>query len=270
MTTLDEINQLSLTKNDINNFTNKNKNKQTKLYFFSDNFNNETFVTTTQVINKYIWNFLNRAKKKNEILKTILNNNNYKYELISDIEYDNIQDLNCKINNIKFEYNKKKSIKKDKLIGDKREKEVLPIIKKYFKNDNIKKMKFDKCKFDFIGFFSGYLYELKSNNYDIYKYKTAVIGLDKILPYPKQIFLFTFENIYTDKGFDLYYYIKDSEISTFNIRDLPRYDRNTISKVIDIPFDKLSKINDNESFDLDIEHNVNKFINVVNIYGKGY
>jgi hypothetical protein len=131
---------------------------------------------------------------------------------------------------------------KDLKFGLSAEKDVMPIINRYFNDqavpydDVYSTQDLHSCM---------NVYELKSRNIRHNEYKTAIIGCNKAVLQPQDIgknlyFLFN----YTD---GLYYIKYDKEVfDTFNKRMFCRNARNDCldksSAVYDIPIDKLTKI----------------------------
>lgn len=131
--------------------------------------------------------------------------------------------------------------KVDFTFGKQSEEEVLPIIRKYFNDDNIQQTTDKFCKFDY--FSDNVLFELKSRNLRHNTYNTTLIGLDKTINNNKDnevIFLFKFVDglyfiKYNKKVFDAF------EIKRF-VRD-PRSGYKDIPKLyLYIPVENLTKI----------------------------
>jgi hypothetical protein len=127
------------------------------------------------------------------------------------------------------------SLKKDLEFGLKKELDILPIIKLYFKRDIQKTI--DKfCNYDFYD--SKYNYELKSRRCSVNKYDTTLLPSDKIKN--RMIYLFSF--------LDGLYYIKYNK-EKFDTFETKKFVRNKRSDTVDvyksyvyIPSNKLKKI----------------------------
>jgi len=81
-----------------------------------------------------------------------------------------------------------KSFKEDFLFGTQQEDLILPKLNSFFKDD-IVKSSVHNCVYDFKG--TNYYYELKSRNFDRWKYSTTLLGANKVFT-TNQIFLFNF------------------------------------------------------------------------------
>ena len=229
------------------------------------------FIHTKQPIKKYLNNILNRNKRKTK-LKTLLQSENSAHTRVETIDYRNICEVTDRINVLKInlsqiyfrgKYSKdnKKGANGEKFpiddykYGKTEEYAVLSKINAFFRNDIIVMCQFKMSRYDYMGLKSQYIYELKSNKDKFGDYSNAIIGVEKIIDYSKQIFLFQFLNQYGDN--DLYYFIKpDNFVTTYRKRDIFLKYRNKINTVYDIPRTELKPIISGEYCDLDITANV--------------
>ena len=224
------------------------KLKTTQIFIIENN-TDFLFVSTKQNIDRYIFNIKYRNKTNNK-LKELLNTT-YTYNLIETFEFDTQNELNHRINYLTFETEKKKRKKEDLIYGKNEEYAVLEKIKKYFYNDIIVMCNYTYSSFDFMGLKSEYLYELKSNNDKFEDFPNAIIGVEKVLDYDKQIFLFQFKNELGQN--DLYYFIKPPQFKEqFIKRQIYLKYRDKHNWIYDIPRTNLIKINKGDIYDLPI------------------
>lgn len=211
------------------------------------------FISTRQEnCNKYLYNVKHRTNKKQTKLLSILNTN-YNVEFVEKFQYIDKTELLEKINIINTNYKTANNKELDLKYGLSAEQKVLIQIQNYFSNDDIVQSKNQFSVFDYMGLKSNYLYELKTNRDKFKDYPNAILGVNKIIPHQKQIFLFQFETDTNDK--ELYYFIKplDFEI-LYNKRQIFLKYRNIYNWVYDIPRDQLIKISKNETCKLDLVH----------------
>ena len=175
--------------------------KTTDIYYLYANEEYE-FIHTTQPIKKYLSNIKNR-NKNNLKLKLLINADNFNYLFIE--KCDPIGVVN-RIGTLVFEKIKKQKLEQDLIIGLGAEHIVLKKINAYFENDIIIQCKYKYSIYDFFGLKSEIVFELKTNADKYGDYPNAIIGINKVIPYLKQIFLFNFKNE-TNNGYDLYYFI---------------------------------------------------------------
>lgn len=192
--------------------------------------------------------FLSGKHQTNETIKRIVVSDYFilLLDTLTDKTNDFIQNK-CEI--LKFEEHKKKQIASDLKYGKIQEHIVLEHINRFFSNDIIKMCvgQFSTC--DFLGLLTQFVYELKSN-YDKYEdYPTAIIGIEKVVAYEKQIFLFQFK---TDTGAnELYFFIKPEHFkTTYKKRQIYLQKRDKYNWVYDIPRSELRKINSNDTMEL--------------------
>lgn len=220
-----------------------------KIYNESD----YVFISTRQEnCNKYLYNVKHRTNKKQTKLLSILNTN-YNVEFVEKFQYIDKTELLEKINIINTNYKTANNKELDLKYGLSAEQKVLIQIQNYFSNDDIVQSKNQFSVFDYMGLKSNYLYELKTNRDKFKDYPNAILGVNKIIPHQKQIFLFQYETDTNDK--ELYYFIKplDFEI-LYNKRQIFLKYRNIYNWVYDIPRDQLIKISKNETCKLDLVH----------------
>ena len=244
----ENINKLN--ENDNNLILNVNKTFICNIYrIFNDC--DVAFVSTRQAnINKY----LNKIKRvgihKNKTLGLILSGN-YNCEFVERFEYADKSQLIDKLLLINDWYKRATTKELDLKYGLTREDIVLTKIQNYFINDEILKAKYKYSPFDFMGIKSNILYELKSNRDKYGDYPNAIIGVDKVIPDIKQIFLFQFETNANEP--DLYYFIKTTDfVTTYKQRQIYLRARNIWNWVYDIPRTQLIKINKHATHNLDI------------------
>lgn len=140
---------------------------------------------------------------------------NYITELNNDLEIE----FNNEINKLDYLDGLDEELKKDIILGKKKEIEILPIIKQYFKRDILKSNeRFDKYDF----YDNEYKYELKNRLNYYSSFNTTLLGYDKILNC-NQIFLFNF--------YDGLYYIKYNEqlFNTFDKKLFVRTNRTNLN-----------------------------------------
>ena len=136
--------------------------------------------------------------------------------------------------------NLKRTFEEDLKFGKEKEKEVLPIIQEYFK-DNINFVKYEYSTYDYKG--KIFKYELKSRTIYYNTYSTTIISEGKIKYNKNKDIIFLFKYI------DGLYYIKyDKDLfNTFEIKPFKRKEREDFDDKIKpyyfIPIEKLTKIN---------------------------
>jgi len=245
------------TENALNNNIDKNKSIKTKKKFVCKiykvfNDNDYVFIFSQQdKIIKYLSKIKSRGTHKNKKIIDILNGY-YNFEFIETFGYDNKEEINNKIIRIDKQYQNECNKKLDLKFGLSNEDNVLYIISKYFKNDDIIKASYKYSIFDYMGLKSKYLYELKTNRDKYFDYPNAIIGVNKVIKNMKQIFLFQFT---TDTiEYDLYYFIKPNDFETkYTKRQIYLQVRNIYNWIYDIPRVELIKINPNDTINLDLD-----------------
>jgi len=216
-------------------------------------------IHTAQNVSKYISNA--KRTSKNTYLLSIIQNK-YTIELLRENVHKN--EIETLKNKFEFEINKNLSIQRDLKHGKEQEHIVLEIINKYFQNDIIKMSNNKYSIFDYLGLLSHFAFELKSNLDKFADYPTAIIGVNKIIPNVKQIFLFQFKPNNDTKINELYYFIKpDNFEQSYNKRAIYLRTRNITNTIYDIPRTELIKIDLNEPIELPISTDMNKMFNIL-------
>jgi hypothetical protein len=227
-------------------------------YKITDGKQTEIFFTKNK-LTKFIYNA--KRNKNDNIIKTLLHND-YTVELLDEILCDRIiakkhllQYKKCLLRDAKCidEFTKIKSLQ----IGIPNEKNVLKLLNNTLKsiskgsaglpNYNVCKIepsKYEKTFFDFYITDLNILIELKTLNYDVYKYKTAVMNTCK-LKYSRMIFLFDYKN--SDEGNSLYYHIYNPN-RVYKTRLIKPFNRIALQKIIDIPIEELNMLDTKDSF----------------------
>jgi len=223
------------------------------------NTNEHEIIHTKQNINVYLSN--NKLRNKtNTRLQTILQGK-YDYTLLESINLPTDKKRNC-IKTIYdkhcFNETKKRLIAANLKYGKDQEYIVLNLINIFFQNDMIQMCSNPYSHADYYGLMSQSTYELKSNYDKFQDYPNAIIGIEKIIPNTRQIFLFQFKNIAGNN--DLYYFIKPDNFSTeFHIREIYLKHRDKYNSVYDIPRTLLKKVDNNNCINLPIpESNSNE------------
>lgn len=125
---------------------------------------------------------------------------------------------------------------------------IIEQLKNLIPCDDIKQSKERYSKYDALGMKSKILYEIKALQYGRKKYPTCVFNCDKQIVGVNQVFVFQFEE--TGRK-DLYYICFDkNKFNTYNQRDIPCNSRNTINWCWDIPFEDLTLIDFNKTYDM--------------------
>ena len=207
---------------------------------------------------KFIYNA--KRYKSKSVIKTILNNNNYKLELLKSLvcfRKDAFLELEYLKNNIK-----NKTIKEDKLI---KENDLIDnVITEHNKTKKnsltyglsneisiynfltftlslpLEKSLYPYSLFDFYDKDNCILYELKSLSYSIKKYRTAIMNIEKLI-YNRMIFLFEYTNNEMTERKALYYYVYDPNIQ-YNRRMIKPFKRLNYCEIFDIPIYKLKRL----------------------------
>jgi hypothetical protein len=140
----------------------------------------------------------------------------------------------------------------DELLGKTQELIVFEKIKKFFITDTILQTKYKYSSFDYFGLSSNYLYELKTNRNAFSEFPNAIIGIEKVLNYKKQIFLFQFQS-HSKDTFDLYYFIKPKNFKEkYKIIEIYLKAREKMNLVYEIPRSELLEMRENETLNLPI------------------
>ena len=247
--------------------TDEKPNKMTKIYLVY-NESDKIYVASKQNIDKYLKSLLKKQRNKNDKLFNIITSNLYNNKFVGYFEYydtaeikQNVNDLNLKLND---KVARQTFINNAVIIGNKKEDNLLDTLKSYFSKHIIQTRKNLYCPYDYIDTATGYKYELKSNNYGVDKYRSAVIDINKI-QFDKLFLLFnyTFNRIFLDKETksfttkeetDCYYilYNKD-KFNTYNRRQIFNNHRQIFCNVIDIPVEDLTYLNPNEKYNYKLE-----------------
>ena len=109
---------------------------------------------------------------------------------------------------------------------------VLPIIRKYFKNNNIRRVLSRYSKFDFTdGVDTNY--ELKRNFKIFGEFKTAIVNTDKLIDYPnkKLVLLFTYSTCNKDKRRLFFIEYNKNTFEKFKTREIFLHSRNQVIKL---------------------------------------
>lgn len=222
--------------------------KPTQFYIIFNTTEYE-IINTKQNINVYLSNSKLR-NKPNTKLQTILQGK-YDYTLLESIlnpdkdKIKTIYDKHC------FNETKKRLIAENLKYGKEQEYIVLNLINIFFQNDMIQMCSNPYSHADYYGVISQSTYELKSNYDKFEDYPNAIIGIEKIIPNTRQIFLFQFKN--SAGSNDLYYFIKPDNFTTeFHIREIYLKHRDKYNSVYDIPRTLLKIVDNNNCINLPI------------------
>ena len=122
---------------------------------------------------------------------------------------------------------------------------VLPIIRKYFKNNNIRRVLSRYSKFDFTDGVDTH-YELKSNFKKIKEFSTSIISTDKLIDYhnKKLVLLFTYSTCNKDKRRLFFIEYDKNTFEKFKTRKIFLHSRNQVNKIVLIPVTSLTEIID--------------------------
>ncbi len=244
--------------------TDRNGLKMTKsfLYCLAQNGSHEFYIIHTKMSRTKLLYNKKQAKKENPI-KTILCNKNFTLELIKD--YEDI-DKNYIKNEILFFTEHYKSIqekvtelKKENTIVDLHFKTKNSNIEYGLKRENYNKETLEKVfqsilqhsmfEYSLFDFYNDkFLFELKSYNYSLFKYPTAIIGTNKGLC-ENSVFVFEFTE---QNGFKNLYFIQYNYdiFHKFNQRYIKSPNRIGQVLCFDIPIKILTYIDKTKSYTL--------------------
>jgi len=222
--------------------------KPTQFYIIFNTTEHE-IINTKQNINVYLSNSKLR-NKPNTKLQTILQGK-YDYSLLESILNPDKTQIKTIYDKHYFNETKKRLIAKNLKYGKEQEYIVLNLINIFFQNDMIQMCSNPYSHADYYGVISQSTYELKSNYDKFEDYPNAIIGIEKIIPNTRQIFLFQFKNAAGSN--DLYYFIKPDNFTTeFHIREIYLKHRDKYNSVYDIPRTLLKRVDNNHCINLPI------------------